>query len=134
MPRIKVNLNDVQVQKPVPAGTYAIRVASCKHQDAKETATQFLVFEYEIIENSEYKGRTLRDQATIFIDPTKDPDGKKTQNSLGFLKEKLEALKFGWDPDGFDPEDIVGCTAAAVVTVGDYQGRAVNNVSRLVAL
>ncbi len=131
MAKVELQLDDIKTPEPVAAGSYLIKVLSCEVQNAKDSETEMLAFQYEIIEDGDYKGRTLRDISVISIDKEKDPDRKKTATSLSYLKEKLEALNFKWDPDGFDPADIKGCKAIASVTIGEYQGREVNNVSRL---
>jgi len=133
--KIGVALNDVEVPKAVPPGQYNVRVVSAEVQDAKEhimTPTRFIVMMLEITDDGDYKGKKLRDQATIEIDKAKDPDGEKAKTAHGFLKEKLEALKVKWDADGFDTEDIIGKKAIAVVSVGEWQGRETNQVNRLI--
>ena len=133
--KVGVSLNDVEVPKAVPQGQYNVKVVSCEVKDAKEylnDPTQFVVFGLEITDDGDFKGKRLRDQATFKIDSAKDPDGSKTETALGFLKEKLEALKVKWDPDGFDTEDCINKKAIASVIVGEYQGRETNQVTRLI--
>ena len=131
MARVKVRLDDVKAPEPIPPGAYLCEIAKGEAKVAKETDTEMVLWTLQIAEDGLFKGRKVSHNTTTMIDPRKDPDGTKTEFSLFMLKVFLEACGFQWDPDGFEPNDVVGSQVIAQIKVGEYQGRPNNSVERV---
>ncbi len=131
MSKVKVRLDDVKAPEPIPPGAYLCEVVKGETKVAKETDTEMILWTLEVAEDGEYNGRKISHNTVITIDPVKDPDGEKTKFSQFMLKLFLEACAFQWDPDGFDPADVVGSRLLAQIEVGEYQGRPNNKIGRV---
>ncbi|SRR5881394_2385218 len=107
------NLDEVKAGfDPLPEGTYKVRATKA---DLKTSAkgNPYLAITFTVIENdaAEYNNRKLFHNVTI------------TDETMGFVKEVLEALGTPWDGNSFDTEDVIGNEALVSVKV---QARADN--------
>jgi len=131
MARVKIRLDDVKAPEPIPPAAYLCEVTKGEAKVAKESDTEMVQFQLAIAEDGPFKGRKISHNICTLIDPRKDPDGSSTEFSQFMLRVFLEACAFQWEPDGFEPNDVVGSQLIAQIKVGEYQGRPNNSVERV---
>jgi len=131
MARVKIRLDDVKAPEPIPPAAYLCEVVKGEAKVAKDSDTEMVMWQLAIAEDGPFKGRKVSHVTCTQIDPIKDPDGSSTEFSQFMLKMFLEACGFQWDPDGFEPNDVVGSQLIAQIKVGEYQGRPNNSVERV---
>ena len=130
MGKIKIKLDNVKAPEVVSPGPYLFQIVKAEETVAKESDTEMIAWTCEIVEDGKFKGRKIRHQSVLQVDKLKDPDGEKTKFSQFMLKNFLEACRFQWDNDGFDPQSVVSSQfVGEVITTAD-SGREFSNISR----
>lgn len=106
-------LNEAQELKSVPQGEYQVRVVSCEVKTSKNTGGDFLQAQLEII------GEPLTKNINhVMMFPTNSDDAKKQNNRKLAIRNFLQAC--GIDTSkGFNPSELEGCTAWAILAEED---------------
>ena len=121
MPKVNVNLNEVEEQKALPAGSYVVRIVKGEKATGKESGNDYIAWELEVVEG-DCKGRHL------FTNTSLQP------NALWKLKQLLDEAKVVTNKDGsFNTEDAIGAEFTAVVGQREYEGRVRNEVTDYLA-
>ena len=130
MGKIKINLDDAKPPETITPGPYLFEVTAAEQTVAKESDTEMVVWGCMVTEEGKFKGRKVRHQSVLIVDPKKDPDGEKTKFSQFLLRTFLESCRFTWDPDGFDPKDVVGSKFVGEVITDTSTGREYANIQK----
>ena len=130
MGKIKINLDDAKPPESITPGPYLFEVIKAEQTVAKESDTEMIAWTCEVTEEGKFKGRKLRHQSVLVVDPIKDPDGEKTKFSQYMLRTFLESCRFVWDPDGFDPDTVVGSKFVGEVVTTVDSGREYSNLQK----
>jgi hypothetical protein len=82
---------------PLPEGTYRVRATEAKVKTSGK-GNPYVAFTFQVVDNetASFNNRKLFHNSTI------------TEETLGFLKQVLEALGTPWDAEGFDTDDVIG--------------------------
>lgn len=106
---IDLGLDDAQELKSVPAGEYQVRVVEATIGHSEKTGGDYLKLRLEL------PGETLsKDLNHFMMFPTPQDDPKKANNRKLAIRNAIQAC--GIDSSkGFNPQDLVGCTAWAIL-------------------
>jgi hypothetical protein len=98
------NLQEVEMKsfEPVPPGTYTVEVKKVEEKQGKEYP--YLNVRFDIIEDDDYAGRVIFEMFSL------------APSALFKLKGLCDALNLEVT-DEIDPEDMIGETCEAVVTI-----------------
>ncbi len=119
MPRINVNLNDVEGGFPVlPDGLYQIEIMNTsKIKKAKEQGKAANILWIGKILDGDFEGQMLSWNTSL------------QENALWNLKAFIEKTDVEWGEDGFEMEDVFGEVLFVHNTSGNtYNGRLVNTI------
>lgn len=122
MPAINIDVSGIKSPfDPVPEGNYTIKVNESKLDVSKEKGDQMLKFEYEIV-GGEMAGRKIFDIAML--------EGRGRTSGLFKINQWCHAV--GSDPTNPDPDDFIGGTAEAEITIEEGDRGPQNRVRLLV--
>ncbi len=122
---IKEDLNEDYEDKPVPEGEYDLRII--KATDRRNKADTGDITEIIMsVEGDEGVGA-----ANIFhylTYPSDDDDSARSRMRMRFLTLFLKMFGVPFESNGFNTEDLVGCTATGLLTQEEYEGRVSNKL------
>jgi len=122
---IRMDLTGVEAGgdfEPIPNGAYPCTVFDVEQRTGKDSGQPYLSVQFKV-QGGEYDGRRLWSNYSL------------QQQSLWAIKGLLITL--GWSEEQlagqfeFEPTELMGKACVVVATVGDYQGKATNNVDRV---
>lgn len=121
----KIDTGQVQEFEPVPQGTYDAVVSAAEYIEESETSGEpFVKFEFTI-DDTEFAGRK------VFRNHSCQPQAlwalKRTLRALGVDDETLDGT---WETEDVLP-DIVGNPCRIRVGMREFEGREVNEISRI---
>ncbi len=127
MPFIEISedLNEDYEDKPVAEGEYDLRIIAANDKRNKADTGEITEIIIEI-EGDEGEGA-----ANVFhylSYPSEDDDKKKARSKMRFLTDFLKLFEVPFETNGFNSEDLVGCTARGLLSQEEYEGRVSNKL------
>ena len=117
MPRINVNLNDVESGFEVyPDGQYVVQIQETS-KIKKSDAGAYILWIAKILDG-DYEGKLISWNTSLL------------PQSLWVLRSMLEVIELEWDEEGFEMEDAFGLELGIENEVRQYEGSDRNNVTR----
>jgi hypothetical protein len=117
-------LGDDYEDKPVPEGEYALRIDNIEEKIAKDGKSPQIMVMVKV-EDTDYP-----DSGTIFhylTFPNEDDDADKRRTKMRMNTRFLRMFNVTFEKKGFNAEDLIGCTATALLKQDEYEG-ALKNV------
>lgn len=111
---VNLNLGNVKESHSVPAGRYRLVIASAEEGVSREKKNP----QFELSINIEGHDNTYPVRHWLSLPTPKDDERTASAKAL-FLKRFLVLFNIPHTDDGFDPDDLIGATADAELSLTD---------------
>ena len=122
--KINADLDQDYEDVVVPEDMYDLRIEQAEEKESEDGCDQIMV--RISIQSADYPTA-----ASIFhylTAPGDDDDEAKTRTKMKFIMRFLNTFQVPMDGDSFEVEDLAGLTANSLVTVGEYNDAAKNEL------